>query len=146
MVDAQFGDTNLAIVNWSQIEMLADEYQARQRKRDGKTKEKATRLAEHERAVRANRQLAVALQNQGLNEDAARFAYRAQILQRKVLWQQRTIGKWFFSLLLRSACRIWVSHGTNYHCLCARHLLLCSCLLSPWNALSTSFILSAGIS
>jgi hypothetical protein len=38
--------------------------------------------------VRANRQLAVALQAQGLNEDAARFAYRANVLQHKVLWFQ----------------------------------------------------------
>lgn len=33
--------------------------------------------------MRANRQLAVALQAQGLNEEAARFAYRAHVLQRK---------------------------------------------------------------
>lgn len=80
--------------------MLSDEDEARQKKCNGKAKGKDTRLEEHRRAVRANRQLAVALQTQGLNEDAARFAYRAQVLQRKVLWQQRSIGQWFFSLLL----------------------------------------------
>ncbi len=75
MVDVQLGEVNLAVVNWSQVEMLADEYQARERRRDGKAKDKTTRLAEYEQAVRANRQLAVALQSQGLNEDATRFAY-----------------------------------------------------------------------
>jgi len=100
LVDAQLENTNLAVIKWSQVEMLADEYQARERRRHGKVKDKATRLDEYERAVRANRQLAVALQNQGLNEDAARFAYHAQVLQRKVLWKQRAVGKWFFSLLL----------------------------------------------
>ena len=48
-------------------------------------------------AVRANRQLAVALQSQGLNEDAARFAYRAQKLQRIVLRRQRKFGQYLFS-------------------------------------------------
>jgi len=38
--------------------------------------------------VRANRQLAVALREQGLNEEADRFAYRAQLAQREVLRRQ----------------------------------------------------------
>ncbi len=100
MVDAQLGDTNLAIIKWSQVEMLADENRARERKHDGKVKDKATQLDGYERAVRAYRQLAIALQNQGINEDAARFAYRAQILQRKVLWKQRNFWKWLGSALL----------------------------------------------
>jgi hypothetical protein len=56
----------------------------------------------------------VALQAQGLNEDAARFAYRANALQRKVLWFQmvqpnvslrqrgRKLGAWGFSHLLNA--------------------------------------------
>lgn len=100
MVDAQLGDTNLAVVKWSQVKMLADEYQAREKRYRGKAKDQVVRLDQYERAVRANRQLAVALQSQGLNEDAARFAYRAQILQRKVFWMQREAGRWLFSLLL----------------------------------------------
>lgn len=43
-------------------------------------------------AVRANHQLSIALQDQGLNEEASRFAYRAQKLQRKVLLMQ--LGQW----------------------------------------------------
>ena len=50
--------------------------------------------------MRANRQLAVTLQNQGLNEDAARFTYRALILQRKVLWKQHNFWKWLGSAIL----------------------------------------------
>jgi len=48
-------------------------------------------------AVRANRQLASALQVQGLNEDAARFAYRAQQLQRLVWRRQRKFGQYLLS-------------------------------------------------
>ena len=50
--------------------------------------------------MRANRQLAVALQGQGLNEEAARYAYRAQRLQRVVLRRQRKLGQYLFSWFL----------------------------------------------
>jgi uncharacterized protein YjbI with pentapeptide repeats len=99
-VDVTWNDADLARVNWSEITMLGNEYEARQKKRNGQVKDRRTRQAEYDAAVRANRQLAGALENQGLNENAARFAYRAQILQRKVLWKQREFGRWLFSLLL----------------------------------------------
>ncbi len=69
--------------------MLGDEHEARRKKRDGKVKNKATRLEGYEIAVRAHRQPAVVLQSQGLNEDASRIAYRAQKLQRVALGLQR---------------------------------------------------------
>jgi len=50
--------------------------------------------------VRAYQQLAFALQAQGMSEPAARFAYRAQMLQRKALLRQGRIGRWAFSWLL----------------------------------------------
>jgi uncharacterized protein YjbI with pentapeptide repeats len=100
LTDIHWGDTNLAVVNWSQIKILGDEYEARQKIRDGTPKDPETRLHRYERAVRANRQLAVALQSQGLNEDASRFAYRAQKLQRIVLRLQRKIGSYLFSIFL----------------------------------------------
>ncbi len=84
-----------------QVKVLGDEYLVRQNKRsNGERIDKITLLAEYEEAVRANRQLAVALRDQGLNEEADRFAYRAQLLQRKVLWRQRKFGRWLFSMLL----------------------------------------------
>ena len=80
--------------------MLGDEHEARQTTRTGKRKNSVTRLEEFEAAVRANRQLAVALREQGLDEEAARFAYRAQLLQRVVLLWQGKFGPYLFSLLL----------------------------------------------
>ena len=44
--------------------------------------------------------LAGVLQAQGLNEGGARFAYRAQKLQRLVLLKQRKLGQYLFSLFL----------------------------------------------
>src|SRR5258708_1695284 len=101
LADLRWGDTNLAVVEWSQVDVLGDEYQARQKKTsDGKKKEQAARLSEYQEAVRANRQLAVALQSQGLSEEAARFAYRAQHLQSIVLRRQRKWVAYLFSRVL----------------------------------------------
>lgn len=97
LVDVSWGDTNLSIVNWTKVKMLGDESMARQKKTSG---DKRGKLVEYQLAVRANRQLAVALQDQGLNEDAARFAFRAQVLQRKVFWRQLNFWKWSGSALL----------------------------------------------
>jgi uncharacterized protein YjbI with pentapeptide repeats len=104
LADAHWGDANLAVVRWTDGRAaitLGDEREARQRATlDGTRKTRAERLADLERAVRANRQLAVALQAQGLNEDAGRFAYRAQVLQARVLRRQYRIGQYLFSRFL----------------------------------------------
>lgn len=106
VADTRWGEVNLAVVRWSQGRRrrpvrLGDERAARRSRRpDGTPKSAAERLADYETAVRANRQLALALQAQGLNEDAARFAYRAQVLQRAVLRRQGRVGSWLFSHLL----------------------------------------------
>lgn len=108
LADAHWGETNLAVVNWSQVNMLGDERQARQ----CKAKSKFEHLKDYERAVRANRQLAVTLQGQGLNENAVRFAYRAQVLQKTAFRLQmvqlgisfrrrmQLLGAWLFSWFL----------------------------------------------
>jgi uncharacterized protein YjbI with pentapeptide repeats len=86
LADAHLENANLAVLGWSQVSILADEYEAQQKQRDGKLKATTTRLEEYRVAARANRQLAVVLQTQGLNEEATRFVYRAQCLERRVFW------------------------------------------------------------
>jgi hypothetical protein len=54
---------------------------------------RATRRGDFVAAVRAHRVLVVTLRSQGMNEEADRYAYRAQVLQRQVLRQQG-IRKW----------------------------------------------------
>lgn len=83
IADSHWREVNLAVIDWSSVNLLGDEYIARQKIRNSTEKDHRTRLNEHEQAVRANRQLAVALQSEGLNEHAVRFAYRAQVLQKK---------------------------------------------------------------
>ncbi len=101
LLDTQWSNANLAIVDWAPVKILDDEYRAKQLNTpDARPKNNSEKLRDYEKAVRANRQLAVALQEQGLNEDAARFAYRAQKLQRTVFRQQRKYGRYLFSLFL----------------------------------------------
>jgi uncharacterized protein YjbI with pentapeptide repeats len=96
--DIHWNDVNLAVVDWKQLNMLGEEALARQSTTwDGREKMKREWLEEYLAAVRSNRQLAVALQSQGMNEDAARFAYRAQKLQRVALRLQKKFGQYFFS-------------------------------------------------
>jgi hypothetical protein len=73
---------------------------ARQKIFEENKKNDTTPLSEYRVAVRANRQLAVALQAQGLNEEAAKFSYRAQKLQRVVLRLQKKSGSYLFSIFL----------------------------------------------
>jgi uncharacterized protein YjbI with pentapeptide repeats len=103
LADVRWGGVNLSVVDWEPLRVLGDETQARRRREPGgQKKSRGTRLFEYKTAVRANRQLAVALQTQGLSEDAARFAYRAQVLQCRVYRLQgpRKLGQYVFSLLL----------------------------------------------
>jgi uncharacterized protein YjbI with pentapeptide repeats len=97
-VDVRWGGVNLAVIDWSGVKVLGNEHQARQKKYDngpfsGQSKDKLKRLSEYQEAVRAYRQLASALQDQGLDEVASRFAYRAQGLQRSVLWLEVQLGR-----------------------------------------------------
>jgi uncharacterized protein YjbI with pentapeptide repeats len=112
LVDVRWNGANLAAVNWSQLGMVGEELEARHRPAaDGTPKSATTRLGEYEVALRANRQLATVLRDQGLNEDADRFAYRAQLCQRIVLRRQRKVGAYLFSALLAALAgygyRLW---------------------------------------
>src|SRR5207302_7854378 len=101
LAGVRWGDVDLSLVDWTQVNVLGDEQQAHRWKRDdGKIKGAKTRLKEYQTAVRANRQLATALRDQGMNEEADRFAYRAQLLRRLLLMRERKLGQYIFSLFL----------------------------------------------
>jgi hypothetical protein len=104
LADVQWSDAPLTRVKWDQLPRLGDEQEARRRVgSDGKRKSGADRQDGYQAAVRAYRQLSVALRNQGLHEHADRFAFRAQVVQRAVLfWQRhylRYLGSLFLSLI-----------------------------------------------
>ncbi len=96
LADVQWSSVNLSVVNWQHIRILGDETKARRRERSTPPKtaqDKSRLLEDYHEAVRAYRQLANALRAQGMNEESVHFAYRAQKLQRKVLWRQVVWGK-----------------------------------------------------
>ncbi|MHB8597801.1 MAG: pentapeptide repeat-containing protein [Ktedonobacteraceae bacterium] len=89
IADIRWGNVNLAVVDWTSVKELGDERIAHQKTTSVRTpKLKSFQLDDYHAAVRANRQLAVLMQAQGLNEDATHFAYRAHVLQREVLRRQ----------------------------------------------------------
>src|SRR5207244_4298052 len=101
LADVHWGDVNIAVVNWSAISVLGDEVETKKsRTTYGRIKSPRECFDEYQTAVRDYRQLSVVLRNQGLNEVASRFAYRAQLIQRKVFWYQRKFGQYLFSLFL----------------------------------------------
>jgi len=78
LADVRWGTANLAVVEWKLVRRLGDEEVIHVLGSGGHRDEG------YRDAARAYRQLAVVLRNQGLNEDAARFAYRAHLMQRKI--------------------------------------------------------------
>jgi len=126
LADIKWGQVNLSVIDWEHTRELGDEQVARQEKdSEGERKDNQTRLEEYRNAVRANRQLAVVLRDQGLDEVADHFTFRAQLLQRVVLRWQKQYGKWFFSVFLETLTgygyRLWhifVAYGL-LHCLFA---------------------------
>jgi Pentapeptide repeats (8 copies) len=113
LVNVRWGDVNLSVVEWSQVKMLGDEYIAREAEdTDGKEKKRDTQIEEHQTAIKANRQLAVALQSQGFSEDAAFFAYRSQIMQSRLLRFQ--VLQRLESILSPWILRLWLSRPGKF--------------------------------
>ena len=101
LVDVSWGNVNLAVIDWAPVKMLGDEHNAYyQEWQDRAGKDKNRLIRGFQAAVRANRQLAIALEAQGLNEEASRFAYRAQKLQGRVARRQGKYGQYLFSFFL----------------------------------------------
>jgi uncharacterized protein YjbI with pentapeptide repeats len=96
VADISWSDANLNVIDWDAIHQIGDERRARLYR----GKNKLERLEEYRAAVRANRQLAVTLRDQGLDEVAARFSYNAQRLQQRVFHLQRNFGRYLLSILL----------------------------------------------
>jgi uncharacterized protein YjbI with pentapeptide repeats len=101
LADVHWGAANLAVINWSDQlpakgPLLGDELAARRLRNE----DSPDALQAMVTSVRASRQLAVELRDQGLNEDADKFAYRAQFCQKHVLLKQRRYGGYLLSQAL----------------------------------------------
>jgi uncharacterized protein YjbI with pentapeptide repeats len=98
VADTRWNGVNLAVVKWPREPLLGEDLAAENAAKQNKDPDLA--LHELSAAVRANRQLAAVLREQGLNEVADHFAYRAQVCQREVFRRQGKSGAYLFSLLL----------------------------------------------
>ena len=87
------GGVNLTRINWERVRRLGDEQGVGL----------GADVDEHEAVVRAYRQLAAHLRAQGMTEVADRFAYRAQVRQRRVYLRRfripQYLGSWFLDLI-----------------------------------------------
>ena len=90
LADVDWASVNLGVIDWEMVLGIGDEQRARQKP-----------SAENYRAAtRAYRQLAVELRNQGIGEEADRFAYKAQLIQRIVYKRQKKWHKFVLSWCL----------------------------------------------
>jgi hypothetical protein len=89
LADVLWNGVPLTRLDWDDVRVIGDERIARDpRDERGKKKDPLTRLHDFNNAVLAYRQLSTVLRSQGQNEQADRFGYRAQVLQRTVLRRQ----------------------------------------------------------
>jgi hypothetical protein len=101
LLDIHWENVHLTGLDWSSVRTLYCEHRAKSKTApNGSLKSRAKRDREYQEAVQAYRQLSVVLQQQGLNEDAARFAYRGQQMQRAVFRRQGKSGQYLFSWVL----------------------------------------------
>jgi uncharacterized protein YjbI with pentapeptide repeats len=94
--DTRWGGVNLAVVNWSGVKRLKDE------------------LSDVSTAVRAYRQLALALRGQGLVDEASRFAYRGQKLRLEQAWRDVRQGHLRRLGALFGLGALWLLAGFGY--------------------------------
>lgn len=100
--DVAWNGASLTQIDWAQVKRLGDEdpgqYVAEEHGR-----RTAILPSPAEGAARTYQQLAVVLRDQGMSDPAARFAYRAQVLQRRVMRQQRhylrASGSWLLDVV-----------------------------------------------
>lgn len=96
-----FDTTNLTMVDWESVTILGDEREACKRTDSkGKPKDRQDYVLDYMAATRANRVLVVNLRAQQMSDEADRFAYRAQVLQRRVLYLRRHYLRAFGSFIL----------------------------------------------
>jgi Pentapeptide repeats (8 copies) len=129
VADLNWGGANLSVIDWALVKELGDDQKAcraaEAERGKGKNRHDWSDAAEdawyadwhdprpraleaYRDAVRANLQLATALRDQGVNDVAARFAYKGFNLQRKVLWSE---GRW---PSLAGALLLWLTSGYGY--------------------------------
>jgi hypothetical protein len=98
--DIRWGDADVDRIDWAAVKMLGDDVIEHKPDSGNARTERHRRVGLVSDAVRANRQIATLLRGRGLNDDADRFAYRAQVLQRRLYLRRIRILRYLGSLFL----------------------------------------------
>jgi hypothetical protein len=99
-------ERSLPLREWSAVKLLGDEAIAKERRdSQGKVKDATIRFSDYFAATRAYQKVATAVEGMGRKEEAEKFAFRAQVMQRKMhwwsIWQRLDdLRMWVFSGLL----------------------------------------------
>lgn len=117
--EINFGGANLCNVDWAEVPVLGDELAARTaRSHDGRRKSRQQRIADYAAAALAYQRLVRALRENGLREEAERYDFRAQLMQRGLHFQRRQFGRWLGSWTLAALAgygyrlwRIFIAYG-----------------------------------
>jgi hypothetical protein len=96
----QWNGARLSSIDWSGVRTLGDEHSMQATAAWDPPAAYGDIQLVYQLAVQAYRQVAVVLREQGLNEHADRFGYRALVLQRRVLRQQGHWPRWLGSSVL----------------------------------------------
>lgn len=110
LFDVQWNDASLSGVDWSAVKKVADEkreyHKARRRSGDTWSVHNRRRIIWYSEAAQTYRQLSIALRSQGMNDQARRFTYRAEVARfwslLHSLTQPKQWAPFVFSLLLGS--------------------------------------------
>lgn len=114
VADTRWNGANLSVVDWYAVSKagLGDQLTARQKNMPSGTHKTPTeRLSEYEEAIRANRQLSIALLAEGLDEIAIRFSIHAQGLEERVLWWQHRFDDLSASVFLNRLADLLAGYG-----------------------------------
>jgi uncharacterized protein YjbI with pentapeptide repeats len=112
--DTRWNGANLSVVNWTTVHKLGlgDQRVAKQKyTSNGRKKSPEERIAEYDEAIRANRQLVIALLDEGLDEIAVRFSLYINELEEVSLWRQRDFGKLAASSFLNRLADLLAGYG-----------------------------------
>ena len=90
LYEARLEDANLSVVDWEQLTILGDEFSDSwwQWLRQSRFLGWAEDYDEHRSAARAYQRLSKTLRDQNLNDEADRYAYRAQICRRRMAFRK----------------------------------------------------------
>jgi len=90
LYETRLEDANLSVVNWEQLAILGDEFDGSwwQWLRQSHFLGWARNYEDHRTAARGYQRLSKTLRDQNLNDEADRYAYRAQICRRRMFFRK----------------------------------------------------------